>query len=373
MSNSDYIDIVYFRPLDAKLMESDYPGFVISKNQDTQECEIRAFFLEGDLVSTCKLRSLGDALEMLGERIRELKVPYTIEELDKVPGDSEGELPEPPETEPDPVEEEPAPTPPPASNVPHAIAAHGGEPKLIWQRETIPFIGGSSGGPSGGANKDRMKPATSRDGKRCVREYVLAGPNDVTQYKPRERVIPKSASMVAMQVDAWWPGNFKFAPSAPKIPLGLFGGGDDAGTAASTGGKISFYDEPGMRLAGGFSLRAYIPGGVLRIWKEPSNKKGSIGDYSELSSITTPRDRWVTLTLFAKLNTPGEPNGVSELWIDDRLAITQTGLIYRMVDDWGFFGPACASMWGGPIEASGCKAPMKGELDYRDWRIWIIE
>ncbi|MDR1284446.1 MAG: polysaccharide lyase [Opitutaceae bacterium] len=96
-----------------------------------------------------------------------------------------------------------------------------------------------------------------------------------------------------------------------------------AGGSGATGGRPS---------PDGFSARyMWHPEGGLILYLYHSGQKGRYGDGLRLGRAGTLRpDQWHTLRQRIRLNTPGEPDGILQVWVDGRLALDRHDMRWRL-------------------------------------------
>ncbi|EIQ01461.1 hypothetical protein OpiT1DRAFT_00031 [Opitutaceae bacterium TAV1] len=96
-----------------------------------------------------------------------------------------------------------------------------------------------------------------------------------------------------------------------------------AGGSGATGGRPS---------PDGFSARyMWHPEGGLILYLYHSGQKDRYGDGLRLGRASTLRPgQWHTLKQRIRLNTPGEPDGILQVWVDDRLALDRHDMCWRL-------------------------------------------
>jgi hypothetical protein len=76
-------------------------------------------------------------------------------------------------------------------------------------------------------------------------------------------------------------------------------------------------------------------GGMPREPSPPNPANTCYGDYGlgratyTPASFTMPKDRWVKIGYWVRLNTPGQANGLQQLWVDDTLRAEWRDVAFR--------------------------------------------
>ena len=151
-----------------------------------------------------------------------------------------------------------------------------------------------------------------------------------------------------------FPEDFEFAKGG-KLP-GLY-----AGEAPSGGEKVSGKD--------GWSIRLmWREGGEGELYEYVFNKKGKYGLSAGRGLFTFPRGRWVDVDLEVVVNDLDERNGTARLWIDGRLVIEQSDLVYATDDDSPREGGLMFSTFFGGSSESWA-SPKDQHVDFADFRL----
>jgi hypothetical protein len=79
--------------------------------------------------------------------------------------------------------------------------------------------------------------------------------------------------------------------------------------------------------------------------------------FAEREAFAFPRGRWVNLELEAVLNTPKEANGILRAWVDGRLAIDRTDMVYRSRPDVAVSGVSADVFYGAEDASFTAAAP----------------
>ncbi|AHF91427.1 hypothetical protein OPIT5_15560 [Opitutaceae bacterium TAV5] len=74
------------------------------------------------------------------------------------------------------------------------------------------------------------------------------------------------------------------------------------------------------------------PGGRLILYLYHSEQRGRYGDGIRLDHALLRPGEWHTLRQRIKLNTPGQPDGELQVWIDGKLAFNRTDMRWRSAD-----------------------------------------
>ena len=123
-----------------------------------------------------------------------------------------------------------------------------------------------------------------------------------------------SAKAACLTYSVWLPEDFNFGTGG-SLP-GLFGG--------------ETTDSPTLKAKAAFSARnSWTDEGVAQVRTITADEpKGAIYS-SDSSSVTLPRGRWVRLEQEVVLNQPGEEDGVLRVWIDGKLRLASTEIVFR--------------------------------------------
>lgn len=158
---------------------------------------------------------------------------------------------------------------------------------------------------------------------------------------------------VCLHYEVRFQDSFKFAKGG-KLP-GLYGG-----DAPSGGDDVSGRD--------GWSIRPmWRKEGKGELYEYVANKKGKYGASVGRGLYEWPDGRWVEIDIQTKLNTPGEPDGITRLWVDGKLIMEQTDVVFRTVDDIHIDGIMFSTFFGGSSKA--WKSPKDQHADFRDFKI----
>lgn len=164
------------------------------------------------------------------------------------------------------------------------------------------------------------------------------------------RMAGATSACLAYQV--WLPDRFDFS-SAGTLP-GLFGGARYDPNTALDGGN-GFAMHPMWREEGAGELQLHLP-------KPASPEAGAASEQAALDTGSTisldrgafylPRGRWFSVEQEIVLNKPGQSDGAARLWIDGRLKIERTDLVWRTMDALTLTGALIDASYGGMESAA---------------------
>ncbi len=145
--------------------------------------------------------------------------------------------------------------------------------------------------------------------------------------------VPATATAACLSYRLRLPEDFAFNKGG-KLP-GLFGGDGPAG-GKDADGTTGFSARYMWRTGGAGEVYAYIPG-------KPDGRGASIGR----GSWMFPRGRWVEMQQEIVLNEPSAANGILRVWIDGRLQLERSDIVFRIVPQLGFAGVMADIFYGG--------------------------
>jgi hypothetical protein len=125
--------------------------------------------------------------------------------------------------------------------------------------------------------------------------------------------------------------NFKFVKGG-KLP-GLYGGDAPAGGADTQRGFSTRYM---WRSGGAGEVYAYLP-----------SKTGTYGESIGRGSWSFVPGQWQRLEQEVAVNHPGQSDGVLRVWVDGKLAIEHTDMVYRTNNDVLVTGLMFSTFFGG--------------------------
>ncbi len=152
-----------------------------------------------------------------------------------------------------------------------------------------------------------------------------------------------------------FPDGFDFVKGG-KLP-GLY-----AGEAPSGGDKVSGRD--------GWSIRLmWREDGDGELYEYVYNKKGKYGASVGRGLFRFPTGEWVDVDLEVRENDPGSRNGLARLWIDGRLVIEQTDIVFvREGEAEAETGLFFSTFFGG--SDSDWATPRDQHIDFGDFQLY---
>ncbi|HSH49699.1 MAG TPA: hypothetical protein VK991_14070 [Halomonas sp.] len=171
-------------------------------------------------------------------------------------------------------------------------------------------------------------------------------------YTAPERLAGSDHACLAYRVR--FPAGFDFVKGG-KLP-GLYGG-----QAPSGGRQADGYN--------GFSLRLMWrkegQGELYTYVLKPQQRYGvSMGR----GNWHFPREEWVDIELEARLNTPGEADGVTRVWVDGELVLERRDIIYRSTPALHVDGLMFSTFFGGT--GDGWRTPRRQHVDFASLRFY---
>jgi hypothetical protein len=96
--------------------------------------------------------------------------------------------------------------------------------------------------------------------------------------------------------------------------------------------------------------------------KGGASLRASVGDKTERTlaereAFAFPRDRWVKLELETVLNTPKQADGILRTWVDGKLAIERTDMVYRQKPGIAVSGVSADVFYGAEDSSASAAAP----------------
>ncbi len=111
--------------------------------------------------------------------------------------------------------------------------------------------------------------------------------------------------------------------------------------------------------------------GNLVVYLYHSEQKGRFGDDLPLGKqLLIPAGGWHSLRQRVKLNTPGEPDGVLQVWVDGELLLNRHDLRWRQAGaDWGINHFFFSSFHGGGSDAY--RPARTNHIDFDDFKVTL--
>ncbi len=145
-------------------------------------------------------------------------------------------------------------------------------------------------------------------------------------------LMPATTRSACLSYFLWFPPDFDFVKGG-KLP-GIFGGLGPSGGKKVTGTN-GFSTRYMWRRKGDGEVYAYIIGNDRR------------GISLERGAWRFPRGKWTRLEQEVVLNTPGKQDGVVRVWVNGKLRMEKTGLVYRTTPDVTISGVMAHVFFGG--------------------------
>ena len=144
--------------------------------------------------------------------------------------------------------------------------------------------------------------------------------------------LPEAVRSACLSYWVWFPPDFDFGKGG-KLP-GLFGGTGPAGGQAVTG-RNGFSTRYMWRQKGRGEVYAYIVGAKGR------------GISLSRGAWRFKKDQWTRLEQEVILNHPARRDGRIRVWVNGRLVLDETGLLFRTNEQTGFRGVMAHVFFGG--------------------------
>jgi hypothetical protein len=176
----------------------------------------------------------------------------------------------------------------------------------------------------------------------------------------------RGVDAACLSVRVFMENGFEWPPEGggTKMGWGLWGG-DNA--SAVSGGR-----PPSEQT--GWSVRNVNSVWGFRHYSYHLNRSGSHGAYgSPLARWGTSAwqsGRWHTIELEVVMNTPGQSNGYTQLWLDGALRKNLTNLRFRNDNSWAIRGLMFNDMWGGNTDDPKNWSPKNQKMWYANYKIY---
>ncbi len=213
-----------------------------------------------------------------------------------------------------------------------------------------------------GSSASSIIMALAPDDSPSLKRNVFKGPNDIAQIKLT--LFDRNITAARITFDIFLEDGFEFSRGGHKLPLGLWGGSLDSRCLA--GGCPPTRQD-------GFSIRLIENQGLLGLYiynlNRSSGSDKKVYGSTHISSTYIESNRWHKIAIDVFLNSPNRNDGMSYLWLNDKLVLIVRDLIFRNADDWFIRGPLLTELWGGDIYLWGSQSPKDQSIWFKNYRI----